>query len=128
MTAAVLGDLTMRFEHRHEPLLPKHQFLRRLGRHGLLALAIVTGSLAVGIIGYHLLEGWPWLDSLLEAAMILAGMGPVKELKTDGGKLFATFYALYSGVALLTTIGVLFVPIAHRFLHHFHLERGKGER
>ncbi len=100
----------MRFEHRHEPLLPKHQFLRRLGRHSLLAVAIVTGSLIIGIIGYHLFEGWSWLDSLLEASMILAGMGPVKELKSDGGKLFASLLALYSGVALLTTTGVLFAP------------------
>ena len=127
MTASALGDLIMRFEHRHEPLLPKHLFLHRLGRHALIAVAIVGTSLAIGVVGYHALEGWSWLDSLLEASMILAGMGPVHELKTDGGKLFATFYALYSGVALLTTIGVLFVPIAHRFLHHFHLERGQRE-
>jgi hypothetical protein len=117
----------MRFERRHEPLLPQHLFLRRLGRHCLLALAIVAGSLAVGVVSYHLLEGWSWLDCLLEASMILGGMGPVKELKTDGGKLFASFYALYSGVALLTTIGVLFAPVFHRFLHHFHFDHDKGK-
>ena len=113
----------MRFEHRREPLLPKHLFLRRLGRHVLLAATIVGVSLTLGVVSYHVLEGWSWLDSLLEASMILGGMGPVKELKTDAGKLFASLYALYSGVALLTTIGVLFVPVFHRFLHRFHLER-----
>jgi hypothetical protein len=117
----------IRFEHRHEPLLPKYLFLRRLGRHVLLAAAIVGGSLGAGVVGYHALEGWSWLDSLLEASMILSGMGPVKVIGTDGGKLFASLYALYSGVALLTTIGVVFAPIFHRFLHHFHLERGKQE-
>src|SRR2546427_642699 len=123
MTASALGELTMHFEHRHEPLLPKHLFMRRLRRHGVLAAAIIGGSLALGVVGYRALEGWSWLDSLLEASMILSGMGPVKELKTDAGKLFASLYALYSGVALLTTIGVLFAPVVHRFLHRFHLER-----
>ena len=117
----------MRYEHHHEPLLPKHLFLRRLGRHGLLATAIVAGSLAIGVAGYHVFESWSWLDSLLEASMILSGMGPVKEIKTDAGKLFASVYALYSGVALLTTIGMLFAPVVHRFLHGFHLELGRRE-
>ena len=117
----------MHFEHRREPLLPKRLFLRRLGQHTLLALAIVAGSLVVGIVSYHLLEGWSWLDCLFESSMILGGMGPVKELKTDGGKLFASLYALYSGVALLTTIGVLFAPVFHRFLHHFHFDHDKGK-
>jgi hypothetical protein len=117
----------IRFEHRHEPLLPQHLFLRRLGRHVLLAMAIIGGSLVVGVVSYHAIEGWSWIDSLLEASMILAGMGPVKELKSDAGKLFASVYALYSGVTLLTTIGILFAPIFHRFLHHFHLERGKQD-
>jgi hypothetical protein len=117
----------VRYEHRHEPLLPKHLFLRRLGWHALLAAAIVGGSLAVGVIGYHTIEGWSWLDSLLEASMILSGMGPVRELHSNAGKLFASLYALYSGIALLTTIGVLSAPIFHRFLHHFHLEHEKRE-
>jgi hypothetical protein len=117
----------LHFERRHEPLLPQHLFLRRLGRHILLAVAIIGGSLAVGVIGYHTIEGWTWLDSLLEASMILSGMGPIQNLHTSAGKLFASFYAIYSGVALLTTIGILFAPIFHRFLHHFHLEHGKRE-
>ena len=73
-------------------------------------------------MGYHLLEGLSWLDAFLNAAMILGGMGPVSELKTSGGKLFAGCYALYSGIVFLLSVGVVLVPLLHRFLHHFHLE------
>lgn len=110
------------FEHRREPLLPREQFFRRLARHGCLGLAIVAASLGIGILGYHFSEGLGWLDSLLNASMILSGMGPVGELKHDAGKWFASFYALFSGVAFLAVSGVLFAPVAHRFLHKFHLD------
>ena len=109
------------FEHRNEPLLPRHAFLRRLARYSIIALAIDLGSLGIGLVGYHFLEGFSWVDSLLNAAMILGGMGPVNELHTDAGKLFASFYALYSGVIFLVVAGVLFAPVVHRFLHYFHL-------
>ena len=72
--------------------------------------------------GYHFLEGLSWLDALLNASMILSGMGQVTTLQTTAGKLFASFYALFSGVAFLTTVGVLLAPVFHRFLHKFHLE------
>ena len=110
------------YEHRDQPLLPRADFLRRIARHAAIALAIVVGSLALGILGYHFLEGLGWLDSLVNAAMLLGGMGPVNELHTAAGKLFASFYALYSGIVFLVVAGVLFAPIFHRFLHHFHLE------
>ncbi len=110
------------FEHRNEPLLPKSAFLRRLVRYTIIALGIDLGSLAIGMLGYHFLEGIPWVDSLLNAAMILGGMGPVNELHTTAGKLFASFYALYSGVIFVVVASVLFVPVVHRFLHRFHLE------
>jgi len=110
------------FEHRNEPLLPKSAFLRRLARYTIIALGIDIGSLVIGMLGYHFLEGIPWVDSLLNAAMILGGMGPVNELHTTAGKLFASFYALYSGVVFVVVAGVLFVPVVHRFLHRFHLE------
>ena len=113
----------MKYEHRHEGLLPIKKFLRRVGRHVVLAAGIIAGSLLIGVVGYRWLEGWRWVDCVLEASMILGGMGPVHEIKTDAGKIFASVYALYSGVTLLTTIGVLFAPIFHRFLHRFHLER-----
>ncbi len=110
-----------RFERRQEPLLPRRFFLRRLARWAAAAGILVIGSLAIGIAGYHFLEHLPWIDSLLNASMILGGMGPVDTLHTRAGKLFASFYALYSGLAIIGVAGLLIAPIAHRFLHKFHL-------
>ena len=110
-----------RFERRQEALLPTHLFLKRLGRWAAAAGVLVIGSLAIGIAGYHFLEHLSWIDSLLNAAMILGGMGPVDTLHTKAGKLFASFYALYSGLAIIGIAGLLIAPIAHRFLHKFHL-------
>jgi hypothetical protein len=93
----------------------------------LIALAMIFGSLFLGIIGYHWLEGFSWVESLVNAAMILGGMGPVNELHTTYGKLFASFYALYSGIIFLIAAGVMVVPVFHRFLHRFHLEQGFEE-
>ncbi len=74
------------------------------------------------MLGYHGFEGMPWLDAFLNASMILGGMGPVDVLKTEGGKLFAGFYALFSGIVVLAVAGILFSPIVHRILHKFHFE------
>jgi hypothetical protein len=76
----------------------------------------------MGILGYHFLEKLSWIDSLVNAAMILGGMGPVNELHTNLGKLFAAFYALYSGIVFLVVVAVILAPLYHRFLHRFHLE------
>lgn len=105
-----------------KPLPPRPQFLRRLIQSALAGLGVVVASLAVGMLGYHGFEGLPWLDAFLNASMILAGMGPVDTLQTAGGKLFAGCYAIYSGIALLTSVGLMFAPLVHRFLHRFHLE------
>ena len=110
------------YEHKHQPLLPRRLFYRRVLTHTLFALAFVAGSLLIGIWGYIHFEHFSWVDALLNASMILGGMGPVGELKTTGGKLFASFYALFSGVVFLIIAGVLFAPAFHRFLHKFHLE------
>jgi hypothetical protein len=110
------------YEHRKQPLLSLPAFLRRLARHAGVSVGIVLGSLAIGVIGYHTLEGPSWIDSLLDAAMILGGMGPVHELHTAAGKVFASAYALYSGLVFLVAGGVLLAPIFHRLLHQFHLE------
>ncbi|MCX5641870.1 MAG: hypothetical protein NTY10_01300 [Candidatus Omnitrophica bacterium] len=110
------------FEHRHQPLLSRVAFLRRLFLYAGIAFIIVFCSLGMGILGYHAFEGLSWLDSLVNAAMILGGMGPVNELHTQAGKFFAAFYALFSGLMFLVVVGVLFAPIIHRFFHHFHLE------
>jgi hypothetical protein len=96
--------------------------MRRMGRHAIIALGIDVGSLAFGVLGYRVFEGLPWVDSLLNAAMLLGGMGPVNELHTTAGKLFASFYAIYCGVIFLVVAGVLLAPVIHRFMHHFHLE------
>jgi hypothetical protein len=106
-------------------LLPRRQFLRRVARSGLAALAAVVVSLVVGMAGYHWTEGMPWIDAFVNAAMILSGMGPVGDLHTAGGKIFAGCYALYSGLALITIAAILLAPVAHRFLHRFHIELGR---
>jgi hypothetical protein len=113
------------YEHHKQPLASKKIFAQRLTRNGLIGLALLVFSLGVGMIGYHVLENLSWIDSLLNASMILGGMGPVNPLQTTAGKIFASFYALYSGVVLLASVGVLAAPIFHRFMHHFHLAEDK---
>ena len=116
------------FEHHTKPLLPRKHFYRRLAANAGLGLCVLAVSLGLGMTGYHHFEKLPWIDSFLDAAMILSGMGPVATLQTDAGKLFAGCYAIYSGIALISILGIIFAPVVHRFLHRFHLEdevRGK---
>lgn len=111
------------FEHHREPLASPAEFTRRVIRFGSLSIGIILFSLGIGIIGYHYIVGLNWIDSLLNASMLLGGMGPiVTDLKTTAAKLFASFYALFSGMVFLAAIGVLSTPILHRFMHRFHLE------
>ncbi len=110
------------FEHRTKPLLPRKVFYRRLVHHAVLGFAIIAGALALGMMGYHTFEKMAWIDAFANAAMILSGMGPVATLQTDAGKLFAGCYALFSGIALIAILGIIFAPVVHRFLHKFHLE------
>jgi hypothetical protein len=117
-----------RFERRHEPLAPQHVFARRLVRNFALGMCFVLASLAAGTIGYHYTADLGWLDAELNAAMILTGMGPVNPMTSVPGKIFASFYALFSGVAFLVAVGVIFAPLLHRVLHRFHLEEGDEER
>jgi hypothetical protein len=111
------------YEQRTRPLLPTREFVRRQIIHFTVSLSLLFGSLLLGILGYHLLGGLGWVDSLENAAMILGGMGPVDGLSTTAGKVFASFYALYSGIIFLIAAAVLFAPLFHRFLHRFHLEQ-----
>lgn len=104
------------------PLHPRNVFFLRLGYRAALAGAVVLASLAIGTLGYHGFEGLDWVDAFLNAAMILTGMGPVSELHSTVAKLFAAFYALFSGVVFLTTVAILYAPLLHRFLHRLHLE------
>ena len=116
----------MTFERRHHPLAPPHVFRRRLLSSTGLAGAVLGASLAIGIAGYHWWGGLGWLDALVNASMILGGMGPVDPITRPAGKWFAAAYALYSGVALLTSVGIIFAPAVHRLLHAFHLVEGGG--
>ncbi|MCC6348874.1 MAG: hypothetical protein IT347_04675 [Candidatus Eisenbacteria bacterium] len=112
------------FEHVTEPLAPPRVFRARMLRSAALAAGIIAFSLLIGVVGYHTLAGIPsWVDCVYNASMILGGMGPVAEIGTEEGKIFASVYALYSGVVLLASVGVLLSPALHRVLHHFHLER-----
>jgi hypothetical protein len=107
------------FETRNEPLLPRAKFLWRMGRSFGVTLIVVAISLLLGSMGYHYFGQLSWVDGLLNAAMILTGMGPVDTMPTTAGKLFSTFYALYSGIAFLTMMAVLLAPLLHRLLHKF---------
>jgi hypothetical protein len=109
------------YEHHKQPLAEPAVFAKRLALNGIIGLLLLLFSLGLGMIGYHFLENLSWIDSLLNASMILGGMGPVAPLQTVAGKIFASFYALYSGVILLASVGILVTPIFHRFLHRFHL-------
>ena len=109
-------------------LAPARSSLRRLGRsHDHGRIRILVAALLLGIVGYHCTEGLSWLDSLLNASMILGGMGPVSELHTVAGKYFASFYALFSGVIFISSVAVLLGPLVHRFLHKFHLDLEKSD-
>ena len=111
---------------RHAPLLSRPAFFLRLLRGVLLATGLVAFSLGIGIVGYHVFSGLGWVDATLNASMILTGMGPVDPMRTKGAKLFASAYALFSGVAFLTMAALLFAPVMHRFLHP--LSPGVGGR
>ncbi|MBL7963149.1 MAG: hypothetical protein JNM31_04805 [Flavobacteriales bacterium] len=111
------------FEHRGQPVIGRAAFFMRQLRAVCLAGLIAAVSLLGGAAGYHWLAGLAWVDALLNAAMILTGMGPVDTLPNDAAKLFATFYALYSGVAFLTIMAVFLAPLVHRLLHRLHMDR-----
>jgi len=112
----------MDFERSSERLLSNVSYYVRLAKSFLATVIIVAFSLLMGTFGYCYFGSLDWADGLLNAAMILTGMGPVDRMTTTAGKLFATFYALYSGIAFLTMMAILIAPILHRFLHKFHLD------
>jgi hypothetical protein len=109
------------YEHHKQPLASTKTFARRVALNGMIAMLLLMFSLGIGILGYHFLGKLSWIDSLLNSSMILGGMGPVDRLETNAAKIFASIYAIYSGVILLASVGVLATPILHRFLHRFHL-------
>lgn len=117
---------TLIFERRHERLAPVSVFVKRIMFSLAIALALTAIALLIGILGYHCLAGFGWIDSLLEASMILGGMGPINPLPTDGAKIFASLYALFSGLMFIGIMGVVLSPIVHRFVHKFHIDE-KGD-
>jgi hypothetical protein len=116
------------YDDRKLPLLPRGRFLRRLAVHAALACGLIIGSLLIGIAGYMYFEALHWRDAFLNAAMLLGGMGPVDAPKTNGGKLFAGFYALYAGLVFLVGVGLVFTPVAHRLMHRYHLDETSAEQ
>jgi len=111
------------FERRSEPVIPREHFILRLLAGTQIVLLIVGISLILGTLGYRMTEGMPWMDAFFNASMIMSGMGPAAELTTWEGKLFASVYAIYSGLFLIAATGILLTPVFHRTLHKFHAEK-----
>ena len=113
------------YESRLQPVATRRLFVARMLRHTAFAMAVIAGSLLIGMSGYVYFERLSWLDAFVDASMLLGGMGPVHNPQTTGGKLFAGCYALYAGLVFLVTVGVMLAPILHRALHKFHWTKEK---
>jgi hypothetical protein len=111
------------YEDARTPPLSRAAFLRRLAVHFAVSMLLIAGSLAAGMAGYSYFEGLGWSDAFLNAAMLLGGEGPLEAPRTQGGKLFAGVYALYSGLLFLFVVGIMLAPVAHRLLHKFHWDQ-----
>ena len=112
------------FTHKQKKLAPVSVFIKRLAFSIIISSLFILVTLAMGIAGYHWIAGFGWVDSLLNASMILGGMGPVGELQTTGAKIFASIYALLSGLVFVGVMGVMISPILHRMLHRIHIDEG----
>jgi hypothetical protein len=110
------------FERKHEKLAPVSVFIRRIAISLITAGVLVLAALFIGIAGYHWIAGLEWVDALLDASMILGGMGPVNQLTSQSAKVFASGYALFSGLIFIAVMGIVFSPIVHRMLHTFHID------
>ncbi|MBI9042405.1 hypothetical protein [Lutibacter sp.] len=117
--------LKSRLENKRKPLLPFNKFIERVFIYFLFSILLITFSLGIGTFGYHYFAEISWIDSFYNASMILTGMGPVNEMITIKAKLFSSFYALFSGIAFLSTVAVIFAPIAHRLLHILHVNENE---
>jgi len=115
------------FEKKHQKIAPIGIFIRRMAAFIGIAVFLILVSLLIGIAGYHWIAGFGWVDALLNASMILSGMGPMNLLLNTPAKLFASAYALFSGIVFVAAMGIIFTPIAHRMLHRFHMDEGEGE-
>lgn len=113
------------FAGRHLPLQPIHIYISHILRNLLIGFTIIAVSLGIGMAGYSYFEKMNGTDAFVNASMILSGMGPVSTLETNEGKIFAGFYALFSGIVFLVVIAIIIAPIFHRFLHKFHIKVSK---
>ena len=116
------------FEKHHESLASRTQYLLRIARNITWGILFIILALWVGMLGYHFFEKMPWVDAFVNAAMILSGMGPFGPMSSSAGKIFAGFYALFSGLTFILIIGVIFAPIVHRFFHKIHLDTVNAPR
>jgi hypothetical protein len=110
------------FERKYEKLAPVSVFVRRMAASVVMAGILIAITLFIGVSGYHWIAGFNWVDSLLEASMILGGMGPINPLATTGAKMFASGYALFSGLIFIAIMGIILAPVTHRMLHKFHID------
>jgi hypothetical protein len=117
----------MKLEHRKQKVVPFPQFLVRVMRYASVSAILIIFSIGIGTIGYHYFGQLNWIDSFHMSCMILTGMGPVVEMKTNDAKIFSSFFALYSGVAFLSITAVFFAPIIHRLLHILHVENDEDK-
>lgn len=113
-------------EKHYQPLAPLSVFIKRLAYHFSLGFILISIALSIGVVGYHYIEQMAWIDAFLNASMILSGMGPATVLQTTAGKLFASFYALFSGLVFIGVIGIIFTPVIHRFLHKYNQRDGSN--
>ena len=116
------------FERKHEKLVPVSVFATRLSASIAIAGVLALIALSVGVAGYHWIAGLAWVDALLDASMILGGMGPVNSLPTNAAKIFASGYALFSGLVFIAVMGIVLSPIAHRMLHKFHIDEKDSQK
>ncbi|HEY4320533.1 MAG TPA: hypothetical protein VGM77_05075 [Gemmatimonadales bacterium] len=117
--------MTHLYESRKQPLISRRAFVTRMGRHFAAVLVLVGVSLVIGIVGYHWLAQFSWVDSFLNAAMLLGGMGPVGDIASVGGKVFAGIFSLYAGLVLIGASALLLTPILHRVIHRLHVDDSK---
>lgn len=113
------------FEHRTDPLLPGHRFVWRVAGFLALSALAIGAALGLGVLGYRFFGGLSWIDALVNASMILGGMGPVDPITTNAGKLFASAYALFSGLLFIGAASLVLAPFVHRIMHSLHLEDGE---
>jgi len=113
------------YESKHQRLAPLRVYYQRILKNLLVASGIMAFCLSIGVLGYHYTANIPWIDALHNASMILSGMGPVVDIKSVGGKLFSSAYALFSGIAFITNISFILAPVAHRFFHKLHVQQSK---